>query len=85
LILTMPAAQAQEPPTRNQIQRQLDELAKQETLTAGQQDDQKRLNEALSTLDAITKARNKAKESAQQLRDLPTRLKSVTAELAALG
>lgn len=85
LMLTMPAAQAQEPPTRNQIQRQLDELAKQETLTAGQQDDQKRLNEALSTLDAITKARNKAKESAQQLRELPAQLKAVTNELAALG
>ena len=85
LILTLPAVQAQEPPTRNQIQRQLDEFTKQETLTVGQQEDQKRLNEALGTLDAITKAKSKAKENAQQLRELPAQLKAVTNELAALG
>lgn len=86
LLLPIWSAPAQaDAPTRAQVQRQLDELAKLETPTAQQQNDQKFLNDTLATLDAIDKAKAKAKSSAQDARSMQSDLRDVMADIDGLS
>ncbi|QFI53940.1 mechanosensitive channel MscK [Aeromonas simiae] len=76
---------AQELPTHAQVQRQLDELGKVDKLTAAQQNDQKWLNETLATLEAIDKAKSKAKAHTLQVKALPGELEETNSKLLAIG
>ncbi|MGL4504430.1 MAG: hypothetical protein ACRCUF_01700, partial [Aeromonas sobria] len=77
--LCTPLAMAQDVPSRATVQRTLDSLAKAETPTVSQQEDQKLLTATLALLDSIDKEEAKAKTQAQRIRSLPTELNEISA------
>ncbi|MGL5496491.1 MAG: mechanosensitive channel MscK, partial [Aeromonas sobria] len=82
--LCTPLAMAQDVPSRATVQRTLDSLAKTETPTVSQQEDQKLLTATLALLDSIDKEEAKAKTQAQRIRSLPTELNEISAKIDAL-
>ncbi|MGL4710649.1 MAG: mechanosensitive channel MscK, partial [Aeromonas veronii] len=82
--LCTPLAMAQDVPSRATVQRTLDSLAKAETPTVSQQEDQKLLTATLALLDSIDKEEAKAKTQAQRIRSLPTELNEISAKIDAL-
>ena len=82
--LCAPLAMAQDVPSRATVQRTLDSLAKTETPTVSQQEDQKLLTATLALLDSIDKEEAKAKTQAQRIRSLPTELNEISAKIDAL-